>query len=85
MRRPADILVVFGSPTQPTTSDTSVMAWIQSRKSNTQYFMSVCTGAFILGKAGLLDTLPATTFHTQIDALQAACPKTKVLANGPFC
>lgn len=81
---PADILVVFGGPTQPTTDDPEVMDWIASRKSMTQYYMSVCTGAFILGKAGLLDNLTATTFHTQIEALRQAYPKTKVLANVRF-
>jgi transcriptional regulator GlxA family with amidase domain len=81
---PADIVVLFGGPTQPTTADTSVMNWIQSRKSKTQYWMSVCTGAFILGKAGLLDNLTVTTYHTQIGALRDAFPKTKVLANVRF-
>ena len=31
---------------------------------------SVCTGAFVLGKAGLLDGLEVTTFHGAIDSLQ---------------
>jgi transcriptional regulator GlxA family with amidase domain len=47
-------------------------------------YFSVCTGAFILGRAGLLDNLTATTYHLQIDNLQKAYPKTKVLANTRF-
>jgi transcriptional regulator GlxA family with amidase domain/DNA-directed RNA polymerase subunit RPC12/RpoP len=81
---PSDILVVFGGPTQPTTDDPEVMAWIKEQASKDQYVMSVCTGAFILGKAGLLDNLTATTFHTAIDDLAKACPKTKVLPNTRF-
>jgi len=80
----SDILVVFGGPTQPTIEDPAVMAWIKKQTDNDQYIMSACTGAFILGKAGLLDNLTATTFHTAIDDLAKACPKTKVLANVRF-
>jgi transcriptional regulator GlxA family with amidase domain len=80
----SDILVVFGGPTQPTTDDPEVMSWIKAQTSKDQYVMSVCTGAFILGKAGVLDNLTATTFHTAIDDLAKACPKTKVLANTRF-
>ncbi|WP_428328259.1 DJ-1/PfpI family protein [Mucilaginibacter sp.] len=79
-----DVLVVFGGPTEPTNNDPAVIAWIQSHKTNTQYYLSVCTGAFILGKAGLLDNLTATTYHKQIDNLQKAYPKTRVLANTRF-
>jgi transcriptional regulator GlxA family with amidase domain len=81
---PSDILVVFGGPTQPTTDDPEVMAWIKEQASKAQYIMSVCTGAFILAKAGLLDNLKATTFHTAINDLATACPKTKVLPNTRF-
>jgi transcriptional regulator GlxA family with amidase domain len=81
---PFDILVVFGGNTKPTTDDPAVISWVQSKIGKTQYFMSVCTGAFILGKAGILDNLTATTFHLAIDDLAKACPKTKVLANTRF-
>lgn len=36
------------------------------------------------GRAGLLDGLTATTFHSNIEDLQAVLPKTKVLANARF-
>ncbi|MDB5138159.1 MAG: DJ/PfpI family protein [Mucilaginibacter sp.] len=80
----SDILVVFGGPTQPTIDDPEVMTWIKGQISHDKYVMSVCTGAFILGKAGILDNLTATTFHTAIDDLAEAYPKTKVLANTRF-
>jgi transcriptional regulator GlxA family with amidase domain/DNA-directed RNA polymerase subunit RPC12/RpoP len=80
----ADVIVVFGGNTKPTVDDPEVMGWIQGRKAKTSYFMSVCTGAFILGKAGILDGLTATTYHLAIDDLAKACPKTKVLPNTRF-
>jgi transcriptional regulator GlxA family with amidase domain/DNA-directed RNA polymerase subunit RPC12/RpoP len=81
---PADILAFFGGSTGPSVDDPALISWIQSRKQATQYFFSVCTGAFILGKAGILDGLTATTFHSRIVELQAALPNTKVLANTRF-
>jgi transcriptional regulator GlxA family with amidase domain len=78
----ADILAVFGGDTGPGVIDTTVISWIKKQK--VQSYFSVCTGAFILGKAGLLDNLTATTYHLQIENLQKAYPKTKVLANTRF-
>jgi transcriptional regulator GlxA family with amidase domain len=81
---PADVLVVFGGSFAATVADAQVMQWISSQRSSTSYFLSVCTGAFILGKAGILDNLTATTYFLQIDNLQKALPKTKVLPNTRF-
>jgi putative intracellular protease/amidase len=81
---PADILAFFGGNTGPSTADTALISWIQSRKDMTQYYFSVCTGAFILGKAGILDGLTATTFHSSIEALRRALPGTKVLSDVRF-
>lgn len=80
----SDVMVFFGGGHSNPTNDTSVISWIKSRKKNTEYFISVCTGAFIMGKAGILDNLTATTFHSQIEALQKALPTTKVLPDVRF-
>jgi putative intracellular protease/amidase len=81
---PFDILAFFGGGTNAATKDTSLIAWIESRRASTSHFFSVCTGAFILGKAGLLDSLSATTFHSSIEALRTALPRTRVLSNVRF-
>ena len=78
----ADVLVVFGGNTGPVVIDSAVMSWIKAQKP--KYYLSVCTGAFILGKAGILDNLTATTYHLAINDLAKACPNTKVLANTRF-
>jgi transcriptional regulator GlxA family with amidase domain len=80
----ADIMVVFGGSTGPTESDPDVIGWIKSRKAQTKSYLSVCTGSFILGRAGVLDGLTATTYHTQIESMGMHYPKTKVLANTRF-
>lgn len=81
---PADVLVVFGGETGTRTINGEVLSWIRARKPQTQYYLSVCTGAFTLGRAGILDNLTATTYHTQIDNLRQLFPKTKVMANVRF-
>jgi putative intracellular protease/amidase len=80
----ADIIAFFGGNTGPSVADEEFISWVRSRASSTRYFFSVCTGAFILGKAGILDGLTATTFHSAIDGLRAALPATKVLSNVRF-
>jgi len=81
---PADILVVLGGNTSPAVIDSTVINWIKAQKPQLKYYLSVCTGAFILGRAGLLDNLTATTYHLAIDDLAKEFPKTKVLANTRF-
>jgi transcriptional regulator GlxA family with amidase domain len=81
---PSDILAFFGGNAGKAADDGAVIDWIRSRKAGTQYFFSVCTGAFILGKAGILDSLTATTFHSSIASLREALPSTRVLGNVRF-
>lgn len=44
-------------------SDDDSLQWLRSTSTRTDVTMSVCTGAFQLGRAGLLNGLPATTHH----------------------
>jgi transcriptional regulator GlxA family with amidase domain len=81
---PSDILAFFGGNSGVASEDTAVIEWVRSRKADTKYFFSVCTGAFIMGKAGILDGLTATTFHSSIEGLRKALPLTKVLTDVRF-
>lgn len=80
----SNVTVFFGGAHAEPANDEELITWIKKRKPATDYFISVCTGAFIMGQAGILDNLTATTYHTQIEALQKALPSTKVLANVRF-
>jgi transcriptional regulator GlxA family with amidase domain len=55
-------------------------AWLQKAAANpsTDVIMSVCTGAFKLAGAGLLDGKPATTHHGYYDELAKNFPQVKV-------
>ena len=75
----ADILVISGGNISPTLNDPEVIKWIQARQKTSQYTLSVCTGAFILGKANILDGLSATTWYQEINNLSKANPNTKVV------
>jgi transcriptional regulator GlxA family with amidase domain len=77
----ADIFAVFGGDDGVAAGDPEVISWIRARDKATKSYFSVCTGAFILGNAGLLDNLTVTTFHKSISNLQKAVPKAKVLEN----
>lgn len=75
----ADIVAFFGGNSGNASNDAQVIEWV--KKQTPDYYFSVCTGAFILGKAGLLNNLTITTFHESIDKLQKAVPTAKVLPN----
>ncbi|PYF77060.1 DJ-1/PfpI family protein [Pedobacter nutrimenti] len=77
----ADIFAVFGGNDDVAADDPEVISWIKSRDKFTNSYFSVCTGAFILAKAGLLDHLQVTTFHRSIENLQKEIPTAKVLKN----
>jgi transcriptional regulator GlxA family with amidase domain len=48
-----------------------IVDWVRAAHPTTTYTTSVCTGALILGAAGLLDGLPATTHWLAYDHLRA--------------
>src|SRR5215813_2046418 len=75
----ADILLIPGGGVVKTQEDPNVIKWIQERSKQAEYVVSVCNGAYILGKTGLLDGLTATTFYDLIDGLPAVAPKVKVV------
>jgi putative intracellular protease/amidase/DNA-directed RNA polymerase subunit RPC12/RpoP len=79
----ADMVVFFGGNSGVAANDPAVIEWLKN-KITPQYYVSVCSGAFVLGKAGLLDNLTVTTFHDNIENLKKAVPKAKVLSNVRF-
>lgn len=79
----ADIVCFFGGPAGFDTMEPRMVNWIKIYE-DPKYYFSVCTGAYYLGKAGLLDNLTVTTFHTAIEDLQKKVPKAKVLRNVRF-
>lgn len=56
----------------------AVIDWLKKTAPRTDLVMSVCTGAFVLARAGLLTGRPATTHHLFLDQLQSQFPDVKV-------
>ena len=73
------VLLVPGGGVNEQVANPKVIKWIQDKAKDAEIVMSVCNGAFILAKAGLLDGLEATTTSGLIPSLREAAPKTKVV------
>lgn len=73
-----DLIVIPGGSSSSVTDDDAFMKWVTENARASELTMTVCTGAFTLGKAGLLDGLDVTTFFDAIDGLQVAAPKARV-------
>jgi transcriptional regulator GlxA family with amidase domain len=56
----------------------AVINWIRRTAEQAELVLSVCTGSFLLGKAGLLDGLAATTHYLAVDGMQQAAPNTEL-------
>src|SRR5262245_59306563 len=57
-----DLICVPGGPgTTPLLSDTDVLAFLRQQAAGARYVTAVCTGALVLGAAGLLRGRRATT------------------------
>ena len=77
----ADILLVPGGSMGKAAENPALVKWVQQSAQQSKHVMSVCTGAFILAKAGLLDGLSATTVSGGIDRLAKVAPKTHVVSD----
>lgn len=80
-----DILVVPGAPMNPVIAvreNAKVIDWIKLMNTKTKYTMSVCTGAFILNTAGILDGKSITTHAAAINYLKENAPKSTIIDDG---
>jgi len=73
-----DILVLPGGQSSGFTRSDAGMAWVRKVTARNELSMSVCSGAFILARLGLLDGRPATTHWGAIPTMRSAFPKVQV-------
>ena len=75
---PIDTLVVSGTYGLPSPPSQAVLQWIRRQAPTCRRFGSVCTGAFFIGAAGLLDGRRVTTHWEYAADLAAAYPAAQV-------
>ena len=77
---PSDVLLIPGGNGRKVQMHlVPVLNWVKHEASKAELVLSVCTGSFILGNAGLLNGLSATTHHECYDEFEKEFPKTKLL------
>jgi len=63
------IVVPGGWGTRALLDDERILSWIRHAHEHSQWTTSVCTGSLLLGAAGVLDGLDATSHWLELDAL----------------
>lgn len=73
-----DTLIIPGGSGPIKTRDADVLEWVRSVAKKARRVVSVCTGAFLLAKAGLLNEKTATTHWMFADELRRHFPRVSV-------
>ncbi len=77
---PLDVIVVPGGwGTRRELSNPVLLDWLRARAATAKTVTSVCTGSLVLGHAGLLDGLQATTHWLALDLMRESLPSVSVV------
>jgi transcriptional regulator GlxA family with amidase domain len=77
-----DLVIVPGMPYAATEQvEREVIRWLRRAAAEGAHVSSICTGAFVLGEAGLLDGRRCTTHWSRIGELRRRYPSARVLDN----
>jgi transcriptional regulator GlxA family with amidase domain len=76
---PLDVLIVPGGIVDAEMEQPDVLDWLQRTASSAGITASVCTGAFLLAQAGLLEGKEATTHWDDIASLRDYFPSVRVV------
>lgn len=78
------VVIPGGMGTRPLLKNEAVLEWVRKANSQAELTLSVCSGALVLARAGLLDNKEATTHHGCLDLLQEISPSVTVHADRRF-
>src|SRR5437763_3874056 len=78
---PTPKVIVIPAQSEPSKA---MLDWIRQATKNTDVTMSVCTGAFVLAKTGLLKDKSATTFHAAFNAFAMEFPDIQLKRGARF-
>jgi len=78
---PAPKVIVIPAQSKPSEA---MLEWIRRSSKNTDVTMSVCTGAFVLAKTGLLKGKSATTYHGAFERFEMEFPDIQLKRGARF-
>ncbi len=76
-----DVLIVVGGVHHDEMNKSEVLDWIYQQAQHAKIVASVCTGAFLLAKCGLLTTQKVTTHWEDLGDLKRQFPTLNVIEN----
>jgi transcriptional regulator GlxA family with amidase domain len=79
-----DVLVIPGGVTAAEQARSELIEWITQQFARVEVLAAVCTGAFLLAEAGLVDDRPVTTHWEDIQPLREAFPHLQVVEDERF-
>ena len=69
LQHPEVVMVPGGTGTRPLMEDEATLDWIRTAHETSNYTTSTCTGSLLLGAAGVLEGLDATTHWLELETL----------------
>lgn len=81
---PQILLIPGGQGTRSEVNNVALLEWIRETAASAELVLSVCTGALLLGKIGLLDGLEVTTHHGAFDLLRQVAPRASICPDRRF-
>lgn len=79
---PEPRVIVLGA--QGGNNNAAKLAWLRKASAKAEIVLSVCTGAFLLARTGLIDGLSATTHHDFYEKFADAYPKVHLIRDRRF-
>jgi len=84
LRGRIDTLIIAGGDARRAVADPELLAWVRGMRPRVRRLAAVCTGAFVLAEAGLLDGRRATTHWAAAAALARRYPRVTVEVDAIF-